>query len=297
MAQIMRRYMKRWLAAVLTMGLATASPISSRADDVSIPVSSLLNKSLHEVRRAFIGDAPSGDHEPMSVFETATTKIEAFHRYDLIQTPGCQTYVWPADPTPVASSDYSFVFANGKLRTVTRLIFFKPFSADGKTYYRCGPRPILAAGERLPLQAGVATYLDGLLSSESPINREVKLNCTSSFGNIAQIPKSDNQNLFASIRVGMDLDGRLFVQKHRDVANLFEGDRARYAIISIRQSEPFLSRLKIGDRYDFIGIRDGHVEWKATGLFAGGVGVGLCLSEVNGQTWKVHCSSEGAFRP
>jgi hypothetical protein len=279
------------------MMLATASPLSSRADDVSIPVSSLLNKDLHDVRRAFVGDLPSGDHEPMSVFETATTRIEAFYRYDLIQMPGCQAYLWPVDPSPTYDFGYSFIFANGNLRTITQIIFFNPFSAGGKTYYRGGPRPILQTGEHLPLEAGVGAYLDGLLSSASPIDKDVKMHCADGPGAVTQFLKSDDQKLLASIRVGMELDGRVFVQKHRGAASLFEGGSARYFILSIRQDEPFFARLKMGDRYDFIGIRDGRVEWKASGLFAGGVRAGICLSERNSDTPRRHCSSNGVFRP
>src|SRR5262245_9234547 len=91
---------KRTLSVILTLILATTGPLTARATDASLPVRVLLNKDLQEVRRALVGDLPSGDREARSVFEAAGVHIEAFDRLDLIQIPGCQAYVWPDEGAP-----------------------------------------------------------------------------------------------------------------------------------------------------------------------------------------------------
>jgi len=290
--------MKRRLSAVLAMILATASSLSSRAADVSIPVQALLNKDLQEVRRAFVGDLPSGNQDAMSVFETAAVRIEAFDRIDLIQTSGCQAYFWPNEAAlPAPPVDYNFVFANGKLQTIVKLIAATPIYRDKKVSYREGPAPILRSSEHLPLEVGATTYVADLLAAAPPIDRDIKVHCDQG-GEVPNSPfVSPDEKLFASIRVGMDLDARSFAHVHRGVASLFEGSGERYYVLSIKQRLPFVQELKNGGAYKFVGVRDGRVEWIATGAFAGGVGAGICLSERNSVAPRNHCSSQGVFYP
>jgi hypothetical protein len=261
-----------------------------------VPERSLVGKDLKTVRASLLPNQPVSEEVADSVLRTSYGSLQIFDQFTLL-SPGygrCQSVASGRDGSKLGYL-YDYVFVDGRLQRIA-LLYRQTFHREATGALRGDPPNLTVDLEdgagSLPLEGGFPDFVRRLSDAPSPSDGKVRSTCTPNPGAIGvRQTRAEAAVPFATLKLGDLVAIQSYVSAHAGTVYPVYNHTRRYVVLIFRQ-RPLWYTWTVANKYWLAGIRDGRVEWEASGMPASLILRSIChQAEFGGE-----CSLAGLHR-